>query len=145
MNCYWDGYDYDGFFCSNGTYTAKLYVYGYESATEQDWTKKVTLKTTNAKYIQINGLVNTEGSSYGKTIKVGTAGYNGKTVVVGYYDVYDTYYELGKWTLKTNDVQNWTLKIAEVKTYGSTGLSIKVFAYIDGAYDATYISKEYKV
>jgi flagellar hook assembly protein FlgD len=145
MNCYWDGYDYNGFFCGNGEYAAKLYVYGYESATEQDWTQKVNLKTTNAKYIQINGLVNTEGTSYGKTVKVATAGYNGKTVIVGYNDIYGTYYELGRWTLKTNDVQNWTLKIAEIKTYGSTGKFVKIYAYIDGAYDTTCVVKEYTV
>jgi flagellar hook assembly protein FlgD len=145
MNCYWDGYDYNGFFCNNGKYTAKLYVYGYESDTEQDWQQNVTLKTTNAKFIRINGLVNTEGTSYGKTVKVATAGYNGKTIVAGYYDIYGTYNSLGSWTLKTNDVQNWTLKIAEVKTYGSTGKSITVCAYVDGSYDTTYVSMEYKV
>jgi flagellar hook assembly protein FlgD len=142
-NSYWTGYDYDGIFCDDGTYTARLYVYGYESATEQDWTQKVTLKKTDAKFMKFTGLTKDDDNRL--TAKFSTAGHKGETVVTGFYDFYGTYHSLNTWTLKTNDVEYWKLYIGELLTYGTTGLTIKVISYIDGQYDSTVVVRQYKV
>jgi flagellar hook assembly protein FlgD len=139
-NFYYKGYGYDGKWTGNGTYKVKFWVDGYQDATEETWSNSVTLKTTNAKHIEIRSLKKSDSSKGRYVTNIATAGYKGETVVVGYKDSFGDYYELNRWTLKTNSPEGWNIYLDAYNTD-----SVTITAYIEGYSDTTYKSQGYNL
>jgi flagellar hook assembly protein FlgD len=140
-NWYYRGYDTNGNWTGNGTYKVKLWVDGAEEATEDIWSNKVTLKTTNAKHFKITSLKTSDNTDKGKYVTViSTAGYKGETVVVGYKNDYDEYFELNKWSLTTNSPENWKVYLDANYTN-----NVVIIAYVEGYSDSTYRSQSYSL
>jgi flagellar hook assembly protein FlgD len=137
-NFYFNGYGYDGKWCGNGTYKVKFSVEGYEDATEETWSNSVTLKTTNAKHVEIRTLKSNNTSKGRYVANIGTAGYKGETMIVGYKDSFGDYYELNRWTLTKSTPEYWNIYLDAYNTN-----SVTIIAYIEGKSDTTYKSQGY--